>query len=243
LRDSALSGRTGTADLMSAIIKSGSVTELSAVRPIKAASFTRAISKQDEERNRLQQRIAALEEELRKRDEAMAALRADVERAFEEGKTQGRNEGLMQAEDRQAERFTLLENGVQEALDGLSKDLSSLERLSALLARECLDKILGASDDRAELVGRIIAEQIGKIERSTLLGIEVSRADFPDDQSLAALGAHIGLPSVALTADAEKPSGACTMTLRLGRMDVGLDQQWSALREVLGEMALPENAK
>lgn len=228
---------------MSGIIKSGNLADLSAVRSIAVPSPVSAASmKLEEERERARKRIAALEEDLRKRDASIVALRADVDRAFEEGKAQGHNAGLAEAQDRQTERLSLLDDALHQANAELSKGLSSLDRLAALLARECLDKILGSSADHAELLGRIISTQIAKIDKAMLLGIEVSRQDFSDDEMLAVLRKPSGLPSIALTARDDLPSGGCVMQLRLGRMNIGIDQQWSALREVLGEMALPEGA-
>lgn len=228
---------------MSGIIKSGNLADLSVVRPVAVpAAISAASIRQEEERERSHKRIAALEEDLHKRDASITALRADVERAFEEGKTQGHAAGLAEAQDRQAERLSLLDNAVRQALEKMSTDLSSLERLAAVLARECLDKILGSPDDHAELLGQIISKQIAKIDKVMLLGIEVSQQDFPDDEALAALGKRIGLSAVALTARDDMASGGCVMQLRLGRMNIGIDRQWGALREVLDEMALPEGA-
>lgn len=231
---------------MSAIIKSGNITDLSTVRPIgalRSIAPTAAISRHDEELDRLRRRIAELDGGLRQRDEAIGVLRTDVDRAFKEGKTEGHAEGhkagLAEAEDRQSERLSLLENAMQRAHAELADGLSSLERLSALLAQECLDKILGSPDDRVELLRLIIGTQIDKIDKAMLVDIELSRQDFPDDNALAALKEKIDASAFTLTVSADMPSGGCVMRLRLGRTDVGINQQWGVLRNLLTEMALP----
>jgi type III secretion protein L len=184
-----------------------------------------------------------LEAELRERDEAIRTLRADVERAFEQGKEEGRGAGFSQAEDRQAERLSLLEAGIRAAQAKFSDSMTSLDRLSVVLAQDCLEIILGSGADRADLVRRIIAAQVGHVEKSMLLEIEVSHEDFPDSESLAALSRKLGLPADMLAADRGLVSGDCMINLRLGRMNVGVRQQWGALKDLLSQMALPAEAQ
>ena len=224
---------------MSAIIKSSNVTDL-AVRPIAVPPPVPQISQAEEERERLQRKIADLERELRQRDAAIAELRLEVERALERGTAEGRTIGLAEAEDRQSERLALLKKGVEQAQSALSENLASLERLSAVLARECVDIILGDAEDRAEFLSSIVSAQIAKLDQAMILAVEVSDQDFPDEEALAALAERTGVASRMFSLRADMAPGGCVMTLRLGRMEIGLNQQWSTLRELLGEMALPE---
>lgn len=226
------------------VIKSGNLAGLSSVRPIasQAQAAVVVLQRQDEERERLHRRIAALESELRERDVAIDVLRKDVERAFEEGTDKGHVAGLAAAEDKQNDRLFRLETAARRAQEGIAAGLVSLERLAALLARECCDKILGNAQDRADLIGYIIAVQIAKIDKSMLLAVEVSREDFPDDEALAALAQRLAPLTVALEANGEMTSGACVMRLRLGRLSIGIDQQWGALKELLTQMSEPEAA-
>jgi flagellar biosynthesis/type III secretory pathway protein FliH len=227
---------------MSAIIKSGNFAGLSAVRALDTPPPTAIVvhPRVDEERERLRRAIATLEGERNQRDVAIEVLRKDVERAFEEGQAKGHKAGLAEAQDRETDRLKALEAATHAAHATLTADLGSLERLSALLARDCLDIILGNASDRAALVSEIVATQMAKIDKAMLLSIEVSRADFADDAALAALAERTG--SATITASTATLPGGCVMTLRLGRMHVGLDQQWGALREVLTDMAMPEAA-
>jgi flagellar biosynthesis/type III secretory pathway protein FliH len=231
---------------MSGIIKSGNLVDLSVVRPLSAqpvVALAVSKSRDDEDRDRLRHRIATLEAEVRECDEAIRALQSDVERAFKQGKEEGRNAGFAQAEDRQAERLSLLESGIRAAQTKLSEYVTSLDRLSVLLAQDCLDILLGSCADRADLVRRIIAAQVGHIDKSMLLEIEVSREDFPDGESLVTLSHKVDLPTGMLTAGPGLVSGDCMINLRLGRMNVGLRQQWGVLKDLLSQMALPEEAQ
>jgi flagellar biosynthesis/type III secretory pathway protein FliH len=226
---------------MTGIIKSGNLNDLSSVRPLSVLQqqIPAVLSRQEEEVDALHQQIASLEKELGLRSAAIKSLHSDIERAFEEGKAQGRNTGLAEAEDRQTLRFSLLNDAIRQSQNKLVHDVGSLERLSALLARECLDIIFGNNAAHASMVERIIASQIAKIDKSMVLSVEVSRDDFPDGDALDALAVSTALPRTLLTAKPGAATGSCLINLRLGRMDVGIDQQWSSLREVLGEMARP----
>jgi flagellar biosynthesis/type III secretory pathway protein FliH len=86
------------------------------------------------------------------------------------------------------------------------------------------------------------AEQGYESGRAMLVDIRLSRLDFPDEADLASLADRVGSQSFRLVAGDDLPSGGCVMTLRLGRVSVGIDQQWPALRNLLDEMASPEAA-
>lgn len=231
---------------MSGVIKSANLSGLSVVRslaePSPAASVI-PISKHDEERDAFLRRISRLEEDMRRREQETAEFETRIEQAREEGVEQGYESGLIAAQDRQDERLALLDRSMHEALAIFQKTVMSVSRLSPLLARDCVDIILGDGDDRAETINRIIQTQLAKIDRAMLCDIRLSRLDFPDDASLVALTGKIGSASFHLAAQDDLPSGACLMTLKLGRISVGIDQQWPVLRDLLNELAQPEGAR
>jgi flagellar biosynthesis/type III secretory pathway protein FliH len=228
---------------MSSIIKSADLSGLSTVQslgePLSVAPVI-SLGKHDEKRDAILRRVARLEEELRQRDAEVRDLRAAVAQAQEEGAEQGYESGLVAAQDRQTERLALLEKSMMRAQASLAEGLTSLSRLSALLAQDCVDIVLGNAGDRAELIERIIVSQMAKIDRAMLVDIRLSRLDFPDQADLASLADRLGAQSFSIVAGDDLPSGGCVMTLRLGRLSVGIDQQWPALRNLLDEMALPE---
>jgi len=169
-------------------------------------------------------------------------LRAEIDRAREDEREEGYEAGLAAAEDRQSERLQLLESAMTRAHATLEENMQSLIRLAPLLAQDCLDLILGDASDHAERIARIAEKQLAGLERSMLVGIRLSRLDFPDDAALSALSGRLGLAPLQLGADEDIPPGGCTMVMQLGRIHVGLDQQWPVLRGLLDEMALPEAA-
>ncbi len=230
---------------MGGVIKSVNLLGQSTVHPIAeppSIAPVISISKHDEERDAMLRRIAGLEEKLRQRDVEAGELRAAAAKAHEEGMEQGYESGLSAAHDRQSERLALLEKSLTRAKDNLAESLKSLSRLSALLAQDCIDIILGKADDRAEFISRIIETQMAKIDRAMLLSVRLSRLDFPNDGDLATLTERIGSSSFAVATGGDLPSGACVMSLRLGNISVGIDQQWPVLRSLLDDIALPERA-
>jgi flagellar biosynthesis/type III secretory pathway protein FliH len=228
---------------MSAIIKSSSAQGLSSVRPLPVANIVpldEVRSKEEAERERLQKRIAILEGDLRQSETANAGLRAEVEATFVQGKAQGHEEGFAAAEKREGERLSLLESALHDGLEVLATSLASLERLSLLLARDALEIILGDPDYRREILEKIIASQVAKIEKAALVEIAVSAEDFPEKRPLSALAKRSGIGSATMVASSDISSGNCLMKLRLGSQEIGLQQQWGALRDRFAELSLPQ---
>jgi flagellar biosynthesis/type III secretory pathway protein FliH len=241
MRGTFVSGRGACA--MSRIIKSSNATGQSGVReltdPGGSAISVVSITKHDEERHGLLLRIAQLEDDLKRQKAETVNLNSEIERAREEGREQGYESGVIAAEDRQFERLGLLKKSMLLASDSVSLHLQSVGRLAPLLAQECLDIILGDAADRADLVARIVENQVSKLDAAMLVSIKLSRLDFPDDAALVQLAEQVGTNVAVMACDDVAPGG-CVMTLKLGQMDVGLDQQWPVLRAALSEMAMPE---
>ncbi len=228
---------------MSAIIKYDNLASLSNVRPLLSTSPVTAIpaNRADEERERLRKRIEVLEAEVRQREVAISGLKADVEQAFKDGEDRGLTVGRQAVEDWQADRLALLKEGLARANADLRAQLESLDRLAPLLARDCLDIIFGQSDERSEQLRAIIKNQLGMIEKSALVTIEIAREDFPDDACLVVLAEELALPIDVIRINTQMSSGECAMRLKLGDLEIGVKQQWGVLRDLLAQMALCED--
>jgi flagellar biosynthesis/type III secretory pathway protein FliH len=224
---------------MSAIIKSGDLDAAPHIRELSA--LRAAVTPQAEYQERLLARIATLEADLRERNSKIEELRREVERTREASLAEGRKLGLADAEDRQADRIAVLEKAVGNAQGTLSSNLSSLERLAPLLAQDCLQIVFGDERKYPDLVGDVLKSRLKELERSAILRVEVSRNDFPDQAALEALGAYANIGTVELVGIEADP-GSCVIALRLGRINVGLNQQWSTIGNVLGELSLAEHA-
>lgn len=228
---------------MNALIKSGSPNEASAVRRISVLRTEHpGVSAIDQERELGARQLATLQAELQARSLEVRALHDEVAAAYVRGQEEGRLAGRSEAEDRQAQRVALLERSLQQVQNEIGEGIKSLEQLAVLLARDCLDVLLGNPNYRAELVGEIVRTQVARVERSLLVDIRVSPDDFPDAQALAAVAGHAGIDTTSLSTSPSTPGGGCVMTLQLGKMDVGLAQQWGVLREALDEIGAREGS-
>jgi len=187
----------------------------------------------------LQGECEALKSRLDAQAAELAELRDAAQSAFAAGEAKGREAGLREAADGEAERLARLEAGIADARDDLRQSLDGLERLAPALAAEALSGILGATDDRVSLVAAIVRRQLALIESRAVVHVEVSAADFVDDEALAALEGVLGAQGPSVHASVALKSGDCRIKLKLGTLEVGVDQQWGQLRALLQEMAEP----
>jgi hypothetical protein len=226
---------------MSEVIKFHDSVALSRVKTLPVPAKNDAAPEADGELDLLLRRIASLEGDLSQRDATIKRLERGVEEALARGRSEGRVLGLAEADRREDERLQLLERGLERAQDELEASLGSLERLAALLVRDCLDILFGNPDRQEELLAGLIAGQMAKIEKAALLGIVVSQEDFTDAASLSSLAKRAGIAIARFSLDPELPPGACVMRLRLGNQEIGIGQQWGTLRRHLEELSLPED--
>jgi flagellar biosynthesis/type III secretory pathway protein FliH len=182
---------------------------------------------------------AGLKLQLAQKETELSGLRAEVRAAFEEGKAQGRDAGRREVIEQDAERLVRLAAGIDQAHATFKHSLAGLERLAPALAEEGLGRILGQSDDRLQVMTAIIVNRLQSIEAQSVIHIEVSAADFIDEAALDALGGTLGGLGPVVHASVSLKSGECRMKLKLGTLDVGLDQQWGRLSALLQDMAEP----
>ena len=183
-----------------------------------------------------QRRVAELEAQLARTALERDTLRSEVERALVRGRAEGHAEGIRAADRREEERLALMTKGLCEARSDLTQSLKGAERLAALVARDCLDKLLGDPAYRADILYRMIRVQMAQINADSVILITVSPNDFADEAALADLRTATGTQQIAMRADPALESGGCILELRLGKADVGLGQQWTALGSLLTEL-------
>lgn len=196
----------------------------------------------DPERVAWQAEQQRLEGRLAQQAAELAGLRAQLRSAFEEGEAKGREAGVRETADGEARRLARLESGIEQALDTFRQAMDGLERLAPVLAHEALAGIFGSSDERLPLVVAAVRHRFAAIEAGAVLQVEVSAADFADDQALGALETALGPQGPAIHASVALKSGECRIKLRLGTLDIGLDQQWGRLSALLQDMAEPLGA-
>jgi len=150
--------------------------------------------------------------------------------AYAEGRKAGVKAGLRQAEDARAESLKRRDAGIAEALASYRDELSAMERLAALLAREALERIVGDPERHVEMLCAIIRRQVEAVDAAAVLRIEVSREDHCEALGEAAGGVEV------VVADALR-SGECRMKMQLGTLEIGVAEQWGRMRSALDELA------
>lgn len=191
----------------------------------------------DPELERLRAEVAELSADLAARDDRIATLALEIGAAFDKGEDAGREAGRRDAEDERAGMIAAIKEAADAALARLGKEMGALERLAPLLAETCLERMLLASEARIEVVTGLIRGQIGQIQAGAVLATQVSAEDFATPEALDGLRAALADPAFEVAASKALASGDCTIALRLGTLNVGLGQQWGALRATLEAMA------
>ena len=197
-------------------------------------------SPQDLEIAALGRELESLRKNLAEREAEIVRLAEARERAFDEGQSKGHEAGLAERDERRAQSLARLEQGIIQALARFTHDLTSLERLAAVLARESLARILDDHDRHAELLGQIIGRQAAALDAQAIVRVEVAREDFADPDALSTLAEATGRPGLDIQARDGLPPGGCRIKLRLGTVEIGIDQQWGQLKALLDAMSEPE---
>lgn len=227
---------------MSGVIKSGQASADAKVRTLPMRPMTPVAAPVDPVLAALREELRVLADDNARLEAEVARLTAERPRAREEALSEGRAAGRREAESQAAEALSRLEDGVAHALKAFTADLASLERLAVVLAKESLTRMVGDADARAGLLRDIIRRQVATIDGRSLVRIEVSAEDFPDDAQLAAI-AGAGGTRLDVAASSDLGSGDCHMRLVLGGVEIGVNQQWTRLSALLDELAAPELAK
>lgn len=218
---------------MMSVIKAASAGALSPVRTLAAAAQPSPI---DVELAKAHQRIADLESALDRSLQDTRTLTAKIEEARDQGYSKGHAAGVADADRLERDRLALLASNMNEAQSSLAAALDGVERLAALITRDCLDKLLGQPDFRKEIVHGLICAQIAQMGEDAVLSVTVSARDFGDQAALTALEQSLGTRGTQIDSDQALASGDCVIDLRLGRIDASLTRQWTALGALLTEI-------
>jgi len=225
------------------LIKSGAPVSATRVRALAdghdLAPPPRLESDDERARNALEQTVADLGEALSQRGHEIERLHARVTEAYEEGETAGRILGRAEAEDAAERGLAVLSDAVDRALAAFTAEIASLDRLAPLIAREGLGKILGDPDLYGELLTSSLQHALKAVEAGSIVHVEVSAADFAE-ADLVVLAARLNVGDARVAASPHAAAGSCTVKLRLGALEVGVDQQWGELDALLRAAAEPE---
>ena len=161
-------------------------------------------------------------------EQRAAAMAADAEKAYEERRRQGYEDGLMEGRMEQSEK--MLETAMQavEYIEGVEGKLVDV-------VTSAVRKIIGELDDR-ECTVRVVRNALAAVRSQQRVLIRVS----PDDKDSVrqALAAMISSsPGAAtfldVTADPRMKPGDCILECELGVVDASLETQLKAIEHAL----------
>lgn len=161
-------------------------------------------------------------------EQRAAAMAADAEKAYEERRRQGYEDGLMEGRMEQSEK--MLETAMQavEYIEGVEGKLVDV-------VTSAVRKIIGELDDR-ECTVRVVRNALAAVRSQQRVLIRVS----PDDkdsvrQALAAMiSASPGAATfLDVTADPRMKPGDCILECELGVVDASLETQLKAIEHAL----------
>lgn len=183
--------------------------------------------------------IGLLKQTIEDRDGELQAGRDGAEIACRQARDEGYAAGLNAGGIRKTEALAVLKGGVDQALLQLDERLLGLERLAILVARDGLERILGKADQQVALLVSALRRQMATIEKRSIIHVEVSDRDFPDEDAFSELIVELGASVQFRRSETLKPGG-CRIALRLGEAEVGVAQQWARLRGALDDLAEAE---
>lgn len=185
--------------------------------------------------------VAAGEEEAlrRKIDELESALselatRSQADR--EAARQEGRDQGLKEAETKDAERLEVLRKSLKAAYHEMQAALEVQTSWAVEIARAALRQMLGDKSRYAELIKETAVLWKGKLAGTPVLKIGVSACDFPDEDALRQLQSEIG--KIDIEIDPELAPGTCIFDLQLGRVDASIPVQSARIDTALAEHSL-----
>lgn len=223
-----------------ALIKHADLTDLSTVLPLNldtrkvtngplepflepAAPPARQPSESEKQLAELRKAVRLLEDR----------LSDEIPKAREQGRKDA--EAAYARDD--AALVALLTANLDAASAKAARSFEDMEKLALLICENALSKVFAKPQSYRSLITDAISKQLGQIRKETVVGVWVSREDFPDQAALQALSSGSAGAAVHVRHDPELPSGDCRIDLRLGHVELSIRDHWAALKACLADLA------
>ena len=183
------------------------------VRVLRAADYARLVEANDV--------LAAARERA-------AAMAAEAEKAYEERRQAGYEDGLMEGRMEQAEK--MMETAIQAV-----EYIENIEETLVKVVTSAVRKIIGELDERERIV-RVVRTALVSVRSQQKVLIRVCPADEPAvREALAAMIASApgGVSFLDVSADPRMKPGDWILDSELGVVDAGLETQLRALENAL----------
>ena len=215
---------------MTSLIKFSAIDAVSGGVRSFATANVRSQSDTPSNEQLLEARIAELEAEILRLDEARLE-------DLKEAREAGASEALQERSDAEEQALKELERALKEAQASWCRELETLESLSIGLARAVLERVFFDASDRSSQITSMIQHQLQRFDAHSILRIRISAEDFSDADRVNAVAKAIG-NQVELTSDPSLESGGCVVDLKLGHVALGPQAQWTRVAELLDRLEL-----
>ena len=122
---------------------------------------------------------------------------------------------------------------LKEALGALQTDLSkqqsTLNKLSLAVARQALSNVFGPTSSYDEQIRETISKLLSNCRDNLVVSVSLSKADFPDRDALMTSQGNVDTGKFDLQIRADLPAGHAKIKLRLGDIDISLPDYWLEL--------------
>lgn len=175
--------------------------------------------------------VAGLAARVAELEATCAALESERQDAYRKGVDDGGHAAEARAKRDDGARIDALSRALQDARSALQARFASLESLAVDVARAALEQMFGMTERFPALIAQTIEHHIAHMQAGTVLTVDVSRADFPDDDALQPIAA--AAPDSVVIAHPHLPAGACRFGLAPGRAELDLPRQCGRLLAAL----------
>jgi len=166
-------------------------------------------------------------------------LKIGTDQRIAQARAAGRDEARKEMKDAEATRLGMLSKQMEAVSADLALRMDSTENLAALLAHDALSHMFGEISEYADLVTRMIGEKVSRIGALNVVEICVSQKDFGQDDLAQIRPAD----SIKITAIDGVSSGHFSLHLKLGQVDVSLEEEYRHILDHLHDCARLEPAQ
>ena len=126
-----------------------------------------------------------------------------------------------------------LEEACIEALTAFNKTLNQLADKAPVLAVEALRPLLANPEHRQDVIKATVAHQLAELKDTAVVEVRVSALDFDPDEARALAETVKGGARLSLDADPDFLSGEIRFSLKLGALELSLEDYWQRVRKAL----------
>ena len=168
-------------------------------------------------------------------------LKLDSKAAIEDVEVKVREQVKKSIKQDFSKAYDKLSASIDKAIGDFEDQLASTEALSLLVAQTALEKIFHPTDNYHELTARMIKKQMQGLRRETVVEVRVSGDDFESNEALEDLAFALDLNRANIKISQKLQAGDCIIDLRLGRMELSINNQWEELKTLFKTMAMEES--